>query len=84
MTDDAPPYADCTRPTRFQNMNLAGAAFRDVNLRGALFDDVALTGATIRNACLGGVDIADANLEGMRIDGVLVSDLFAAWRARDG
>ena len=32
------------------------------------------------NACFSGASIEDANLEGMRINGVLVSDLFEAYK----
>jgi uncharacterized protein YjbI with pentapeptide repeats len=72
----------------FIDVNLEGSSFRDVNLRGAEFDDVALTGAKIRNACLGDVTIADANYTGMRIEGILVTELLRAYREhgakRDG
>jgi uncharacterized protein YjbI with pentapeptide repeats len=46
--------------------------------------DVALTGATIRNACLGDVTIADANYTGMRIEGILVTDLLRVYREQTG
>jgi len=41
---------------------------------------VALIDATLRNVCLADVGIEDANLGGMRIDGVLVTDLLRAFR----
>ena len=34
----------------------------------------------ICNACLGDVSIADANYTGMRIDGILVSELLRVYR----
>ena len=34
----------------------------------------------IRNACLSDVSIADANCTGMRIDGILVSELLRVYR----
>jgi hypothetical protein len=40
---------------------------------------VALTGARIRNACLGAVSIDDCNLEGLRINGLLITDLLAVF-----
>jgi len=66
--------------SEFVDANLEGSNFRDVNLRSADFDDVALTGAKIRNACLGDVTIADANYTGMRIEGILVTDLMRVYR----
>jgi uncharacterized protein YjbI with pentapeptide repeats len=63
-------------------VNLSGSRFEDVNLREAVFEDVALTGATIRNACLGDVSIDDANYTGMRIEGILVTDLLRVYRER--
>ena len=70
--------------SEFVDANLEGAKFHDVNLRGAEFSDVALTGATIRNACLGDVSIADANYAGMRIEGILVTDLLHVFRKHAG
>jgi uncharacterized protein YjbI with pentapeptide repeats len=73
------------------NVNLAGCSFKDVNMSGAVFDDCNLSGWKIHNVNLGGLKIAKANLagaaimqgrmEGMTIDGILVSDLLAAYRA---
>jgi len=42
------------------------------------------TGSTIRNACLGDVSIADANYTGMRIEGILVTELLRVYRERHG
>jgi uncharacterized protein YjbI with pentapeptide repeats len=66
--------------SEFVDTNLQRAKFRDVNLRACEFEDVALTGSTIRNACLGDVSISDANYTGMRIDGILVTDLLRVYR----
>jgi uncharacterized protein YjbI with pentapeptide repeats len=70
--------------SEFVDTNLEGAKFHDVNLRGAHFADVALTGATIRNACLEEVSIIDANYTGMRIEGILVTDLLRVFREHLG
>ena len=70
--------------SEFVDTSLEGAMFRDVNLRQADFSDVAFTGASIRNACMGDVTVADANYKGMRIDGVLVTDLLRAFHAKPG
>jgi len=70
--------------SEFVDTSLEGAKFHDVNLRRADFFDVAFTGATIRNACLGDVTVADANYTGMRIEGILVTDLLRAFQERAG
>ncbi len=53
------------------SVDLAGARFRDVSLAGAHFDDINFAGADITARC---------NFRGMRIGGVLVDELFAAYR----
>jgi uncharacterized protein YjbI with pentapeptide repeats len=68
--------------SEFVDASLEGSRFHDVNLRSTEFDDVALTGAKIRNACLGDVTIADANYAGMRIEGILVTELLRVYRER--
>jgi len=70
--------------SEFVDTSLEGAKFHDVNLRRADFSDVAFTGSTIRNACLGDVTIADANYTGMRIEGILVTDLLRAFHEKSG
>jgi uncharacterized protein YjbI with pentapeptide repeats len=75
---------------KFVNTSLAGARFAAVDLGASLFDDgnpscasfsnVALAGATFRNASSSDVAIDDATLEGMRINGVLVSEMVANYR----
>ena len=58
----------------------ASSVFNDVNLKSSAFENVALTDSTFHNVCMGNVSISDANSEGMRIDGILVTDLLAAYR----
>lgn len=70
--------------SEFVDTTLERSKFRDVNLSACEFDDVAFTGSTIRNACLGDVSISDANYTGMRIDGILVTELLRVYRERDG
>jgi uncharacterized protein YjbI with pentapeptide repeats len=70
--------------SEFVDTNLERSKFRDVNLRASEFEDVAFTGSTIRNACLGNVSIVDANYTGMRIDGILVTDLLRAYQGQHG
>jgi uncharacterized protein YjbI with pentapeptide repeats len=62
---------DIEEGQRFVGRNLAGARFRDVSLAGAHFDDINFAGADITARC---------NFRGMRIGGVLVDELFAAYR----
>jgi uncharacterized protein YjbI with pentapeptide repeats len=64
----------------FTHSSLEGASFVDVNLRGAQFVDVALTGARLSNLCLGDVTIEDANYAGMRVEGILVTELLRVYR----
>ena len=75
--DGAHFFAVLTNAT-FSDTNLAGASFDDVNLAGATFTNVNLSGARIENANLSNVDIRYANYEGMRIEGVLVTELLEA------
>ena len=63
----------------FVAVDLCASAFEDVNLRQAVFANVALTGAAFRNVDLASASIDDANLDRLRIDGILVSDLFSAY-----
>ena len=70
--------------SEFRDVNLASSRFDDVNLRGAVFTNVALSGATIRDACLADVSIAGAGYEGMRIEGILVTELLRVYRERSG
>lgn len=69
------------RLIRASDADLSSSSFANVNLSAAVFDDVNLSNASIQNANLSNVHIADANTSGMTINGVLVSDLQAAFRA---
>ena len=66
--------------SEFHDVNLSGAKFDDVNLRDVVFENVALTRSKIRNACLGELSIEDANYIGMRIEGILVTELLRVYR----
>jgi hypothetical protein len=90
----AKELAVSTTPMKFEHTSLAGAQFNDVNLNAARFDDVnlqhatftnvALTGATFDDVSLRNVSIADCNLEGMRINGILVSEMLIAYGRSTG
>jgi uncharacterized protein YjbI with pentapeptide repeats len=64
----------------FRNSDLSNTKFDDVNLSGVEFHNVALTGGSIRDACLGDFIIEGAGYEGMRIEGILVTDLLQIYR----
>src|SRR5687768_6395148 len=70
------------REAEFRDVNLASAQFADVNLAGARFEDVALRGAVIRNANCSHLSIEDACYEGMRVDGILLTELLRVYRSR--
>ncbi len=60
----------CLGGATFENVRLENGSFHDINLKGVRFDDVNLSNASITNA----------NLAGMTINGVLVTELFAAYQ----
>jgi len=62
----------------FLGVDLGGSRFDDVNLLDARLNNVSLAGAVLRDTSLEQADIADCNLQGLRIDGILVSDLLAS------
>ncbi len=65
-----------------EGSDLSGSSFRDVNLSGSRLHDANASGVVFSQVNLSGVAITDANLAGTTIDGVLVAELFAAYRAR--
>ena len=67
--------------SRMSNADLSMLSLRNANVRGAVFEDVDLTGASFRNTRLADVELADCCVDGMRIDGVLVTELLKAYEA---
>jgi uncharacterized protein YjbI with pentapeptide repeats len=61
--------------------DLSASSFINVKLANATFDDINFSNTTIHNANLSHVSIVESCTAGMTIDGVLVSDLQAAYRA---
>ena len=59
----------CLGGSKFDDVNLGNATFHNINLKGARFDDVNFSHAAIINA----------NLEGMTINGILVTEMLAAY-----
>jgi len=66
----------------FRDVCLGQAVFDDVNLGESRFHNVNLSGARFDDINFSGVEITHANYAGMKIDGVLVTDLLAAYRER--
>lgn len=69
--------------SEFRDVNLSESKFADVSLSGAKFDDVSLKGAVFHDVALINVTIENANYEGMRIDGILVTELLRVYRERN-
>lgn len=70
----------------FVGTDLANAVFRDLTLKNASFNNIYFAGASFDDVNLADAVITDnCNFKGMRIAGVSVADLFAAYnRARSG
>lgn len=76
-------YADLSG-SEFTDVNLADSRFRDINLSGTTFDNITLADSRIHDANLSGLQISNCRVEGMTIEGVAVTDLFAAYRSARG
>ncbi len=61
--------------SQFTNVDLHETRFEDVNLTEAEFTDINFSEAKFSNVNLTKVAIEDCNLEGMKINGVLVTEL---------
>jgi uncharacterized protein YjbI with pentapeptide repeats len=61
--------------------DLSGSKFDDVNMAGWTMHNVNLTGLQVTDANMTGAAIADAQITGMTINGILVTDLLAAYHA---
>lgn len=53
----------------------------DFDMTGSVFDDVNLTGARFHNVKLQNASIEESCIEGLRINGILVTELLAAYEA---
>jgi hypothetical protein len=69
---------------QFTDVNLGAAQFVDINLAGARLEDVSLIGVTIENANCTDLSITHARYDGMRIDGLLVTELLRVYREQQG
>jgi uncharacterized protein YjbI with pentapeptide repeats len=68
--------------SEFGNARLAKTSFENVDMSNCRMSDVNLAGTAITNVNLKHVAISDANTEGMTIEGILVSDMLLAYRAK--
>lgn len=66
---------DTTAKLTVSNANLEGSTFHDVSLQGSSFDDINFSEARLNNVTLKNTEITDCCIEGLRINGVLISDL---------
>jgi hypothetical protein len=68
--------------SKFTDVNLCEAQFTDINLSKAIFTDINFSGAKFNNLNLTNVEIEACDTTGMKIRGVLVSELFAAYEKK--
>jgi uncharacterized protein YjbI with pentapeptide repeats len=66
---------------RFDDACMEDASFTNINMQRATIHYVNLKGARITNCHLVGVAVEGGEIEGMTIDGVLVTDMLAAYRS---
>ncbi|MBS0664511.1 MAG: pentapeptide repeat-containing protein [Verrucomicrobia bacterium] len=64
----------------FDDVNLQGASFNNVNLSKSTFADINFSGSRFDNLNFTQVEIGACDTTGMKIRGILVSDLFEAYR----
>ena len=69
----------CLGDTVFDNVSLANARLNNVNMAGTRLNNINMTGARLSDINLANVEITDAHFEGMKIDGVAVTDMLAAY-----
>jgi hypothetical protein len=65
------------------HLDVSGAMFDDAAAEDLQFDGERLGGARFARCDLRGVEIVSSDVRGMRIDGVLVTDLLAAFFRSD-
>ena len=67
----------------YENVNMSGGTFDDLNMSGWRVHHVNLSGLKIDRANLAGASIVNSRLDGMTIDGIEVTELMAAWKAKN-
>lgn len=68
----------------FEEVDFSAGTFRDVDFSDADFENVILIGTTMRDVTLTGSVLENCSYEATRINGVLLSDLFAAYEKVTG
>ena len=68
--------------SQFTNVDLHEAQFTDVNLAESQFTDVNLSDTKFSDINLSNVELENCNLTGMKINGVLVTELFRAFEKK--
>ena len=63
----------------FNDVNLSNSVYENINLSNTTFNNINMSNVTFSNLNLTDAEIRDANLQGMKINGVLISDLFDAY-----
>ncbi len=66
---------------KFSDCNMGGTEFDDVNLSQSTFNNINLAGTTFSNINFSNVEISDANLDGMKVNGILVTDLLQHYQS---
>ncbi len=66
----------------FDDVNLQGTSFNNINLSKATFTDINFSGTKFSNLNLTNVEIEACETTGMKFRGILVSDLFEAYRRK--
>ncbi len=73
-------FKDCNMESAiFDDVNLSGSSYENINLSGTTFNNINMSGVSFSNLNMANVDISNANMDGMKINGVLVTDLFDAY-----
>ncbi len=67
----------------FDDVNLSKSRFHNINLSESSITNANLSGLKISGVTLAGTEIRDADLTAMRINGVLVTDLFDAYEKQN-
>ncbi|MGO2232601.1 hypothetical protein B6N13_03595 [Marinomonas sp. UCMA 3892] len=67
----------------FDDVNLSHSTYENINLSCSKFNNVNMSNTSFTNLNLENTEISNANLLGMKINGVLVSDLFEAYERKN-
>lgn len=66
--------------SEFDDVNLSKTRFNNVNLSSSSFKNIDMSNAVFKDVCFVDAEIYDVNLSGMRINGVLVTDLLDIYK----